>query len=753
MEQRKRYASFSMIFVVLSFFLACTSTEEKEIINDPVDYVNPYLGNISHLLVPTFPTVHLPNSMLRMIPARADYTGDRLKGLSVVTTSHRGSSAFTISPVAGPYESLKPVYQYSYDREEVTPYSYQVYLDEAEIDVNYAVSHQSGMYRISFHGEGPKTLLINNRIGEISISEGSVAGYQVIGNDRRGLHTKVYLYMEADREAIKTGILEFGEIGTEQLAEGRNRCAVLQFAENEKEISIRYGVSFISAEQARRNLYREMNDFNLEKLIAKGRKTWNDALGKIRVEGANHDDKAVFYTSLYRTFERPICISEDGSYFSGFDHQIHEDEGISFYTDDWIWDTYRATHPLRVLIEKEMELDIIRSFIRMAEQMDNFWMPTFPEVTGDSRRMNSNHGVATVLDAYTKGIQDFDLEKAYNACKKAITEKTLAPWSGKPAGDVDAFYKEHGYFPALREDQVETSSVVHSFENRQAVAVTLGTVYDEWCLSEIANILDKKEDAEYFLKRSYNYRKLFNSETNFFHPKDDNNKFITPFDYRFSGGMGARRYYGENNAWVYRWDVPHNVKDLIELMGGRDSFVNNLEATFNYPLGRSKYAFYAQLPDHTGNVGQFSMANEPSLHIPYLYNYAGQPWRTQKRIRGLLKQWFRNDLMGVPGDEDGGGMSAFVAFSQLGFYPLTPGSATYTIGSPIFEKAEINLGNGGIFTIIANKVSNENKYIQSARLNGKVLNLPWFDHAEIHNGGILELEMGPLANKQWGNEP
>jgi predicted alpha-1,2-mannosidase len=192
------------------------------------------------------------------------------------------------------------------------------------------------------------------------------------------------------------------------------------------------------------------------------------------------------------------------------------------------------------------------------------------------------------------------------------------------------------------------------------------------------------------------------------------------------------------------------VGDLINLMGGNKKFIQNLDATFNEPLGKSKYEFYSQLPDQTGNVGQFSMANEPSFHIPYLYNYAGEPWKTQKRIRKLLVEWFRNDLMGIPGDEDGGGMSAFVAFSQLGLYPVTPGSNSYNIGSPVFTKAEMNLGDGKSFTIIANNASTENKYIQSAKLNGKAWNKPWFRHDEIKDGGFLQLEMGPKANKNWG---
>ncbi|MGL5618849.1 MAG: glycoside hydrolase family 92 protein, partial [Tannerellaceae bacterium] len=474
-------------------------------------------------------------------------------------------------------------------------------------------------------------------------------------------------------------------------------------------------------------------------------------LDKIEVTG-NENDKTIFYTSLYRCFERPVNISEDGRYFSAFDGKIHEDNGTPFYTDDWIWDTYRATHPLRIIMTPQVERDMINSYLRMAEQMPNFWMPTFPEITGDSRRMNSNHGVATIADAQAKNLGGFNLQKAYDACKNAITEKTLAPWSAKPAGELDQFYVDKGYIPALKAGEKETIPEVHGWEKRQPIAVTLGTAYDEWCLSQIAKALNNEKESRYFAKRAYNYRNVFNEKTKFFHPKDKEGKFLDPFDYRYDGGPGAREFYGENNGWVYRWDVPHNVADLIVLMGGREAFNKELDQTFREPLGKSKYDFYSQLPDHTGNVGQFSMANEPSLHIPYLYNYSGQPWKTQKRIRTLLNQWFRNDLMGIPGDEDGGGMSAFVAFSTMGFYPVTPGFAVYNIGSPVFERTVINLDNGKTFEIVAENYSEDNKYIQSAALNGKEHDKPWFTHEDLINGGKLILRMGKNANFNWGTD-
>lgn len=732
--------------IVISIFVSCKAEIDNIEKKDCVDYVNPYMGNISHLLVPTYPTVHLPNSMLRVYPERYDYTDEKLHGLPIIVTSHRGSSAFNLSPTQN--DELLSVIDYSYDNENLKPYYYEVTLDDEQIHVKYAPSYQSAIYRIVYNQDNKSAyMMVNTRNGFIKINDGIISGYQILENN-----TRVYLYMEFDTPSEESGILDEGHINVlKKEDEGENICAAIRFVEGTKIVNVRYGVSFISEAQAHKNMERELTGYDLESLAQKGKSVWNKALGSIKVNGGNEEQKSVMYTSLYRVFERPVCISEDGYYFSAFDGKVHNDGGVPFYTDDWIWDTYRAAHPLRLLIDEVKEVDIINSYLRMSEQMGNMWMPTFPEITGDSRRMNSNHAVAMVADAVSKDVK-FDLDKAYEACKKAIEEKTLAPWCGAKAGWIDEFYKSHGYIPALKKDEVETDNNVHPFEKRQAIAVTLGTSYDQWCLYQIAKKLGKSKDAEHYMSCSYNYRNVFNHETNFFHPKDKNGNWITPFDYRFSGGQGARDYYGENNGWIYRWDVPHNIADLIELMGGKEKFIENLDQTFVEPLGRSKFDFYAQLPDHTGNVGQFSMANEPCLHIPYLYNYAGQPWKTQKCIRKMLKTWFRNDYMGIPGDEDGGGMSSFVVFSLLGFYPVTPGLPVYNIGSPVFDYSIVTLSNGKIFEIKAENVSDENKYVQSAILNGKKLNKPWFSHDDIINGGKLVLKMDKIPNKEWGND-
>ncbi|TWR30264.1 glycoside hydrolase family 92 protein [Mucilaginibacter pallidiroseus] len=716
---------------------------KKPVAKTPVDYVNPNIGNISHMLVPTYPTTHLPNSMMRVFPVRHDYTTNYIGGLPLIVTQHRAESSFNFYPYQGAESGISPQMNLSYDQEQVTPYRYKVYLDELNIGADYAPSYQSAVYKITFDKAGTPYLVFNCRRGKITANGNVISGSKDLGNK-----TTVYLYAITDATPVKVGVPAAG--GVTWNAEPKAAIA-LQYPASTKSIGMRYGVSFISIEQAKKNLEREIKGFDVNAVAAVGRAIWNNALGKIAVSGASDKETTVFYTSLYRTYERQVNISEDGRYFSASDGKVHSDEGHPFYTDDWLWDTYRAAHPLRILINKDAENDILRSYILAAQQTGQNWLPTFPGVAGDERGMNSNHGIASIADAWNKGLRGFDLAKAYEVSKGAIEDKSLIPWShAVPAGELDEFYKKNGYFPALKPGEEETVANVSKWEKRQPIAVTLGTSFDEWCLSQIAQNLGKADEAKHYLKASYNYRNVFNPKTGFFHPKDKDGKFIEPLDYRTSGGPGARDYYDENNGYIYRWDVQHNIGDLVALVGGNKKFVDALENMFNEPYPMARWSFYNILPDHTGNVGMFSMANEPSFHIPYLYNYAGAPWRTQKRIRSLLDQWYRNDLMGVPGDEDGGGMTAFVVFSQLGFYPVTPGSPTYNIGSPCFPYVKMNMGNGKYFEIKAPGASFTNKYIQSAKLNGKVWDKPWFSHSDIANGGVLELVMGPVANKAWG---
>ncbi len=443
-----------------------------------------------------------------------------------------------------------------------------------------------------------------------------------------------------------------------------------------------------------------------------------------------------------------VDITEDGQYFSIWSNRVEPANDTSFFTDDWVWDTHLALHPLQVILNPSAQDEKISSYIRMARQSG--WMPTFPTISGDNHAMNGNHSVAVVLDAWNKGIRNFDLEEAYNHLKHTILFETKLPWVKGDATPLDDFYDRKGYFPALRKGEAETYPQVHSFEKRQAVAITLASSYDDWCMAQIARELGNQDDYDFFIKRSLNYKNLFNTETGFYHPKDSTGNWIEPFDYRYDGGMGARDYYDENNGWTYIWQPFHAFDDLIEMMGGIEKFDNKLDQLFTESLGRSKWVYYSTLPDATGNVGQFVMGNEPSMHIAYLYNLAGKPWKTQKRVRMLMDTWFRNDLMGIPGDEDGGGLSAFYVFSAMGFYPVTPGIPEYQIGSPLFSRVKIHLQNGKTFTVVAKNNSQVNKYIQSANLNGTELTKTTITHSDIVEGGTLVLEMGGKPDKEWG---
>ena len=754
-----RALGLGMIWVSLALSRALAAQEPADAVQIPdvaashgerqlVDYVNPYIGGISQLLVPTYPTAHLPNSLMRIIPARTSFASEELSGLSLIVTGHRGGTAFRLRPFDAASMLANPPDRYTYDQEKVTPYRYSVYLDGQQTNVALAPSRRSAIYTFDYErADVSHCFALTVKQGALRSSGQVVSGYESLGESG----TKIYLYLVFSESPQNAGVLQNDSVtpGTETVG-GESPSVVLSFDRATRHLGMRYGVSYLSVEQAKRNLEEEISGFDLDEVAQKGRNLWNAALGKIRVEGASENDRTVFYTSLYRIYERMINVSEDGKYYSPFDERIHEDGGVPFYTDDWVWDTFRAVHPLRILINPVEESDMVESYLRMAQQSKEGWMPTFPQVTGDLHCMNGKHFISVVWDAYEKGLRGFDLEAAYIACRKTLVESTLCPWRRAPANSLDAFYKEKGYFPALWPGEKEPFAVVHPFEKRQAVAVTLGASYDSWCLAQMAKALGKTVDYQYFETCAYNYRQLFNPDTGFFHPKDADGRFIEPFDYRFSGGAGARDYYDENNGWTYRWDVQHNVGDLVQLMGGPEKFVRNLDQLFVEGLGCSRPEFYRQFADSTANIGQFTMANEPSMHIPYLYNYAGAPWKTQKHVREVLHMWFRNDLMGVPGDEDGGGLSSFVVFSAMGFYPVTPGTDSYNIGSPIFSRVTVDLGGGKTFIVEAKDCSEDNKYVQSARLNGRDWNKPWFSHRDLSCGGKLELQMGNRPNKAWG---
>lgn len=689
-----------------------------------VEYVDTTIGNIGVLLEPTRPAVYLPNSMVRVYPIRQDATDDRIASFPLTISSHRQPELFSIMPGDGSAAA--------YDQEITTPYYYSVRFDTSLLRTEFTPTERCGYFRFTFPKEHASLILANRQEGSLQRADkNAVTGQESVN----GLTAYIYGEFNAPVQVN---------------AQASAKKSRLVISSDAKTVEFRYGVSFISVEQAEKNLRYEIPEWGFDRVKDAAKARWNQTLGRIVVEGGTEAQRRVFYTALYRSSERMINISEDGQYYSAFDHKVHRDQR-PFYVDNWLWDTFRALEPLQTLLNPDVQADKLQSYVRMYQQSGI--MPTFALAQGNYACMNGNHSAPFFADAWFKGVRNFDLATAYDGIRKRSLEDTLLPWRLGPKGPLDDFYNEHGYMPALRPGEKETDPHVHPFEKRQPVPVTLENSLDDWEIAQIARQLNKPDDEKLFLGRAANYKHLFRAEKELMWPKDAEGKWIEPMDPKFSGGMGGRDYYDENNGYTYTWDVAQDFNGLFSLMGGTQKAEANLDQLFREPLGRSKYEFQAKFPDSTSMIGQFSMGNEPSFAIPYIYNRLGAPWKTQKRIRMLLDTFFPDTLHGIPGDEDGGGMSAFVVFSMLGIYPVTPGIPTYDVGSPIFTKATIYLKNGKEFVIIAHNASRDNKYVQSISLNGQALNQVWFRHAAIANGGTLEITMGNTPNEKLGSDP
>ena len=723
----------NFLVIVLVFFSSNSAYTQAENI-DNIKYVDPQIGGVAPFLEPTKTRMHLPNSMVRMYPDRKDYKDDQIKSFPLTTRKHRSDPLFNLLPVSGNVsENLSPISAWDQELEIAHPYYYSTWLEDFNITLEFAPGEKTGFYRFNYGNKEIRKLFLKKlNGGDWQLNEdGSLVGIESF----EGM--KAYAYgvfdVKGDFTQVKTG-------------KNTNNSWITWNNTELKQVNFKYGISFISIEQAKNNLEKEMPNWDFEKVKNNAKEKWSNVLNQIEVEGGTEAYRRSFYTALYRSYERMINITEEGKYYSNYDKKIHKGEQ-NFYSDDWVWDTFLALHPLRYILQPDMESDMMASYVRMYQQSG--WMPQFPQIHGDVPPMNGFHSTIMILDAYRKGIKNFDINVAYEAMKKNALDGTMVPWRLGAASPLDKLALKLGYFPALHPGETETEPLVDSFEKRQAVAVTLAQSYDDWALAQLAKDLGKVQDYEYFSKTAKNYKNLYWKEKGFFMPKDAAGNWID-IDPKFDGGMGGRDYYDENNGWTYLWNVQQDVLGLQKLMGGRDAFETRLDQMFREDLGRSVYALNARFPDFTGIVGQFSMGNEPSFHIPYLYNLTKSPWKAQKKIRTLLNTWFKDNIFGIPGDEDGGGMSAFVVFSSMGFYPITPGIPVYTIGSPLFSKIKINLPNGKAFTINAPNCNEKNKYIQKASLNGKTLDGPWFTHEDLVNGGTLELEMGSHPNKAWG---
>ncbi len=741
----------SVLFIFLLVFVKAERENLKDTSapkNNLLRYIDPTIGNVAQLLEPTRPAAYLPNQLIRVYPVRKDYLDDQITSFPLTVVSHRLGLVFGIQPFSGTIDprSWDQKMSYDHDLEITRPWYYSAYLLNDGVTVEFSPGRKTGIYRFIFSPRVNKSILFS------SYNDGGSSFQLISPTEITGLETwhgniKIYMYGVFSAEG-EMGFPENNQLIKGNAVSGPSARAFIGFQNSGDIVEFRYAISFVSGQQAKANYIQEINKKSFSDVEKNAEQKWLEQISQIHVEGGSESQRRSFYTALYRCSERMVDITEDSLYFSGFNGKVNKDTR-KFYVDDWSWDTYLALHPLRMILHPSQEEDMLQSYVRMYRQSQ--WMPTFPVLFGDYACMNGFHSSIIFLDAYRKGLKNFDIQTAYEGIKKNAVSATLLPWRNGEKTILDDFYRTNGYFPALPPGTIETVEQVHPFEKRQAVAVTLGASYDDWAAAQLAKDLGKENDYELFHKWSRNYLNLWNKEKMFFLPKDDKGNWIN-IDPSFDGGQGGRDYFDENNGWTYLWQVQEDIPGLISLMNGKDAFESRLDKLFREDLGRSKYAFWNKFPDATALVGEYSMGNEPSFHIPYLYNYTNSPWKTQQKIRLLLDAWFKDDIFGIPGDEDGGGMSAFVVFSSMGFYPLTPGLPLYTIGSPVFSKITIALENGKQFKVIAHHCSRINKYIQSGRINGMLLKTPWFSHEQLMKGGTLELEMGPKPNKKWGVE-
>lgn len=494
--------SFKPLFIPAVCFIL-TSCAEKS--SGPVDFVNPNIGGISQLLETTVPLVNLPNSMMRIHRLPGNYQAEKITGFPFILCGHRNGTSGLMMPASGVISTDKKKWQsyYDHDYEVCTPYYYSVWLEDPDVNFEFTVAEKSSFYQIAWNRNEQKNLMLAvSTTGAFNvIDRNTIEGFDVYKDK-----VKVFFYIKTEKSFL-SDIRQANQNVVEVIAGPGIAKPIISMTFNvpEKEkVGVKMGVSFIDAEQARKNLEEEIPDWNFESLKMKGKEKWNKALGKVEVRGGTTDQKTVFYTALYRTYERMVNISENGRYYSGFDDTIHNDNDTIFYSDDWMWDTYRAAHPLQAMLNPEQEGVKIQSFVRMYEQ--GGWIPSFPILFGDNPCMNGHHSAAIIADAYFKGIRNFDIEKAYEGLRKNAMEATMLPWRNGPMCSLDTFYLEKGYYPALSIGEKETIEMVDPFEKRQSVAITLGHSYDDWCLAQLAKALNKNTDYEYFLKQSHNFR-------------------------------------------------------------------------------------------------------------------------------------------------------------------------------------------------------------------------------------------------------
>lgn len=741
-------------YLVVQAFLVSPFLSGVFAAEDPVRWVNPLIGtestyHVSHGNV--YPAVARPFGMTAWTPQTSDgrwtysYEDEALQGFRA---THQPSpwmgdyGRVTVMPMVGEpiFEPEARASEFKHFHETSEPNYYAVDLPRYDTHVEMTATMRSGFFRFTFPETDDAVVLLD------IFRRGARARFdpeanRIVGHTRSnmgGVPDNFALYFVAtfDRPFEEFGAWVDGEVVEARLENrGDHVRAYARFAtDRDQPLHLRIGTSFISLEQAERNLAREIDGKTFDEVVADGRAGWNERLRRIELEGASKDQRTIFYTGFYRTLLFPRIFHEPDEngiphYYSPFDGRIHK--GV-MSTDNGFWDTFRAVYPFFTLLYPGRVAEIIRGLVAAYEQ--GGWMPRWMS-PGYRGVMIGTHTSSVIADAYRKGIRDFDVETAFEGLLKDATDTTAAHGRGRAGLES---YQRLGYVPS---DELD-----------EATARTLEYAYGDWTVAQMAKALGRKEDHRFFLERSLNYRNVFDPEVGFMRGRLADGSWRPNFDPTEWGGP-----FTEGAAWHYNWSVMHDPEGLIALYGGREAFLDRLDAVFTTPaefrVGTYGKVIHEMTEMVLGYMGQYAHANQPIQHAIYLYNHAGQPWKTQLRVREVMERLYGPGPDGLPGDEDQGQTSVWYLFSSLGLYPTSPGEPYYALGSPLFPRAVLHLPNGETFTIEAPQTSDENKYVQSVRLNGEPHANNWISHEAIASGGILSFEMGPEPNREWGSRP
>ena len=731
-----------LLLSVCAFSLTLATLQAGEI----TKYVNPFIGTGAidgGLSGNNYPGATSPFGMIQLSPDTSeapnwgdasgyDYNRNTIFGFSHTRLSGTGASDL-IDITLMPTSSGRTSSAFTHDEEKARPGYYQVMLKDENINAELTTTQRNGIHRYQYPaGKDAEIILdmdhsadkgswgrriINSQIR--ILNDHAVEGYRIITGWAK--LRKIYFYMEFSSPILTSTLRDGGRVHENTaVINGTNLHGCFRFGQlNGKPLTCKVALSSVSMENARQNMEQEAPHWDFDRYVAAADADWEKQLGKIEVKGTEVQ-KEIFYTALYHTMIQPNIMSDVNGEYMAADYTTRKvANNETHYTTFSLWDTFRASHPLYTLLEPERVTDFVKSMIRQYEYYG--YLPIWQLWGQDNYCMIGNHSIPVITDAILKGIPGIDMEKAYEAVyNSSVTSHPNSPFE---------VWEKYGFMP----ENIQT----------QSVSITLEQAFDDWCVAQLAAKLNKDADYQRFHKRSEYYRNLFHPKTKFFQSKNDKGEWIEPFDPYQYGGNGGHPFT-EGNAWQYFWYVPHNIQALMELTGGTKAFEQKLDTFFT-----STYKSEQMNHNASGFVGQYAHGNEPSHHVAYLYNFAGQPWKTQKYVSHILNTLYNNTSSGYAGNDDCGQMSAWYVFSAMGFYPVNPADGRYIIGSPLLDECTLKLAGNKEFRIRTIRKSPEDIYIQSVTLNGKKHKDFFITHQDIMNGGTMVFKMGKKPSG-WG---